>query len=83
MIRRLKAVCCLHRSARFLMMLRFDDAQPDRRFLIPVGGQMEPGESPVEAARREVWEELSIGAESLRFLGILEDKFRFRGQHLE
>lgn len=73
-------VCCLGRAAEFLFTARYDDARPERRFLIPVGGAIEPGEQPAAAAARETREELGIEVDDFHLLGVLEDRFEFREQ---
>lgn len=45
---------------RVLLFRGQDPNQPGIRFWFPTGGGIEPGESPEEAARREVWEETGL-----------------------
>ncbi|CAN5539933.1 MAG: NUDIX domain-containing protein [Actinomycetota bacterium] len=46
-------------------------------FLIPVGGTVEPRESPEDAMVREVWEEMEVEVVAPVFLGALEDVFDY------
>lgn len=39
------------------------------------GGRIEPGESPLETALRETWEEIGIGPEKIEILGSLSELF--------
>jgi 8-oxo-dGTP pyrophosphatase MutT (NUDIX family) len=63
----------------------------DLAFWEPVGGKINPGESPIQAMRREIKEELNTSLESLEQVGVelanFSDKFRltmniFRGSGL-
>jgi len=39
------------------------------------GGRIEPGETAIETARRETWEEIGIGSEKIEILGSLSELF--------
>lgn len=54
-------VCVVHKNKILL-------AKPPRGWGLP-GGRMEPGESPEDCARREVYEEASIDLGRLRLIG--------------
>lgn len=43
------------------------------------GGRIEPGETPEEAAVREIWEELRVRQESIELLGPLDRMIHFSG----
>ncbi|MEP7214686.1 MAG: NUDIX domain-containing protein [Anaerolineaceae bacterium] len=46
----------------------------------PVGGGIKPGERAIEAARREILEELGIAPQQFRLLGVLENIFTIEGK---
>lgn len=76
---RSKVVCVLNNGDHYLLTVRVD---PVKRltFLIPVGGGVEPGESPEEAVHREVHEELGIGLADAQFLGTLVNTLQWKGE---
>lgn len=59
-------IAVIERKVLLLRVLRL--LAPDSRYELP-GGRVERGESPVEAAARELHEEADIVVESLRYLG--------------
>lgn len=50
------------------------------RFYRPLGGEIEPGESPDQALVREMREELSEEIRLVRHLGALDNRFVFEGR---
>jgi len=50
-------------SGRVLLLCGFDPADPGRPFWFTVGGGLDPGETPAEAAARELREEVGIAAD--------------------
>jgi len=48
-------IVCLDAQYR-LLLLRWRDPHSGQFLWEPPGGGIEPGESPIEAARRELWE---------------------------
>jgi 8-oxo-dGTP pyrophosphatase MutT (NUDIX family) len=58
--RRAARVLVVDASNRVLMLRGFDPAEPSRRYWFTVGGGLEPGESVVEAAVRELFEETGL-----------------------
>lgn len=54
---------------RVLLLYGFDPEQPDRAFWFTVGGAIEDGETPAEAAARELHEEAGIRARAEDFSG--------------
>jgi 8-oxo-dGTP pyrophosphatase MutT (NUDIX family) len=69
---RVVAFVVLRRDGRFLMAKLRDG---ERTFYRPPGGGIERGERAVDAARREIREELGIDVAELRQLGVLENIF--------
>lgn len=65
--RRAARVLLLDPAGRVLMLHGWDPARPEHRYWFTVGGGLEPGESLVDAAVREVFEEtgLRVGAGDL------------------
>ena len=49
------------------------------RFYRPLGGEIEFGELAIDAARRELREEISAEITDVRLLGIVENRFTFMG----
>lgn len=54
---------------RVLLLHGFDPARPDRRYWFTIGGALEDGEAPREAAVRELFEEVGIPARVEEFTG--------------
>ncbi len=70
-IKRCAAMVILENQERFLLLRRAKP--PNRGLFVPVGGKLEPFESPASAARRETEEETGIrlSPDQLRFCGVL------------
>ena len=62
-----------------MMVLQFEDNylllkrknEPNQGMYVPVGGKLDPYESPQAAAIRETWEETGIQVDAPKFAGIL------------
>jgi 8-oxo-dGTP diphosphatase len=66
------AVLILLKSAdQFLLLLR--DREPNQGLYTPVGGKLDPGERPLDAALRETREETGIHIQDPKFCGILTE----------
>lgn len=63
-------ICCV-REGRVLVIKRH--REPFAGFWAPPGGKMEPGESPLECARRELSEETGLVADVLQLRGIVRE----------
>lgn len=72
------ALCVFQHGGRFLIAEMID---PPTSLLLhrPAGGGMEPGETPEEAVRREVMEELGLAIEAPRCLGSIDHIWRWKG----
>lgn len=62
-------LCVLHNEETLLLLYR--TKEPNRGKYIPVGGHIEPFETPREAAVREVREETGYIVQDLQFCGVL------------
>lgn len=65
-------LCYLERDGKYLMMHRTkkkNDMNIDK--WIGVGGKFKDGETPYECARREIFEETNLTANSLKYRGIV------------
>lgn len=73
------AICVFRRGDRILVSENYDPARGET-FYRPLGGGIEFGERSIEAARREIREELGAEVRNLRLLGVLENIFSFDGK---
>ena len=65
-------LCYLERDGAYLMMHRIKkEVDENRDKWIGVGGKMEAGESPFDAARREIAEECALTPSKLDYRGII------------
>lgn len=73
MSKRIAAMIILRSGSRYLLLRRKNE--PNRGMYVPVGGKLEPHESPRAAASRELLEEtgIEVAAEELTFCGILTE----------
>ena len=72
-------VLCLDPAGRVLL-LRWRDPADHRVFWEPPGGGLEPGESPIAAARRELQEETGLPGEAvLECSVVVQRDFRWNG----
>lgn len=75
---RVKAVCVFTNHGRILVNEGYDKAD-GQRFLVPIGGRVEFGESTEQAITREVAEELSAEVTDVALMGVLENQFTLEG----
>jgi 8-oxo-dGTP pyrophosphatase MutT (NUDIX family) len=76
-------VLCLDPGGRVLL-LRWRDPADRTIYWEPPGGGLEPGESAIDAARRELHEETGLPAESVLDRAIVVQRdFRWNGQHFQ
>lgn len=73
------AICVFRDGSRILVARGTDDVKGET-FLRPLGGEVEAGESVVDALRREIREELGAELSDPRLLGVLENVFTYRGE---
>ena len=70
------------RDARVLLTVRSEDLPTHKGQVSFPGGRMEPGETPVEAALREAWEEVGLEPDDVEVIGEMDDAFTPIGFHV-
>ena len=73
------ALCVLWRGKSFLVGEGYDSVKQER-FFRPLGGEVEPGESPEEAVVREMLEEIGQHVVVTRHLGTFDNRFVYEGK---
>jgi ADP-ribose pyrophosphatase YjhB (NUDIX family) len=76
---RVKSVCVFRHHDKVLLSEGYDPGKRER-YLIPIGGGVNFGETAKDAARRETLEEIGAEADSFELLGIFENLFVFDGK---
>ena len=76
---RFVVLCVFQNENRILVGTGYDDVK-DQKFLRPLGGSVEFGETALEAVRREMREELHAEISNPVQLGVLENLFTCRGE---
>lgn len=70
----------IFRQGRRILVTEGFDSVKKERFARPPGGGIEMGETSAEALHREIREELGQEITQLRQVGVLENRFTYRGQ---
>ncbi|CCH53271.1 Mutator mutT protein AltName: Full=7,8-dihydro-8-oxoguanine-triphosphatase [Fibrisoma limi BUZ 3] len=70
-LKRTAVLCVLRHGTTFLLLKRLKEPNKDQ--YTPVGGKLDPYESPLQAAYRETWEETGIKADRMTFCGVLTE----------
>jgi 8-oxo-dGTP diphosphatase len=70
-IKKIAAMVILRSGGRYLLLKR--GKAPNKGKYLPVGGKLEPYETPVECAIRETYEETGIRIDQPRFCGMLTE----------
>lgn len=76
---RFVAICVFRDGNRILVASGHDDVK-NERFFRPLGGAVEFGESAEEALHREIREELGREIKNVVRLGVIENRFEYRGR---
>lgn len=69
---KLLTICMIRDGDKVLLLNKLNHPDPHSRGFIPPGGKVERGESPVEAAMREVMEETGLVVSELVYKGLYE-----------
>lgn len=70
-LKRVATLCILRNKDKYLLLKRLKE--PNKDMYVPVGGKIDPFESPDDAVVREVMEETGIHIASKQFCGILTE----------
>lgn len=70
-LKKAATLCILKNHNSFLLLKRLKD--PNKDMYTPIGGKLDPFESPLQGALRETWEEAGIKLENMQFCGILTE----------
>lgn len=70
-IKKVATICVLKNGDHFLLLKRAKE--PNIGLYTPLGGKLDPFETPLNAAIRETWEESGIKVNNMEFRGILTE----------
>lgn len=70
-IKKIAVICILKHRDHFLLLKRWKE--PNKDLYTPLGGKLDPFETPLEAAKRETKEESGIEPNEMNFCGILTE----------
>lgn len=70
-LKRTAVICVLKNGNNFLLLKRLKE--PNKDTYTPVGGKLDPYESPYQAALRETYEETGLKVEKMKFCGMLTE----------
>ncbi len=73
------SLCVFRHQGRILVFCGYDPVEKEK-FYRPLGGGVKFREGAEKAMRREIKEELGASVTGVRLLGILENKFTYRGK---
>lgn len=69
--KRTATLCILRHKDKFLLLKRLKE--PNKDSFTPVGGKLDPFESPLKSAIRETFEETGIKVDTMKYCGILTE----------
>jgi 8-oxo-dGTP diphosphatase len=70
-LKKIAVICILKHKNHFLLLKRLKE--PNKDLFTPLGGKLDPFETPLSAAKRETFEESGIEVEDMDFCGILTE----------
>lgn len=70
-LKRVATLCILRHKDKFLLLKRLKE--PNKDNFTPVGGKLDPFESPLKSAIRETFEETGIKVDTMQYCGILTE----------
>ncbi|MTG96788.1 MULTISPECIES: NUDIX hydrolase [Myroides] len=70
-IKKIATLCVLRNGSNLMLLKRLKE--PNKDMYTPVGGKIEPFETPEEGVIRETFEETGIKVEKVKFCGILTE----------
>jgi 8-oxo-dGTP diphosphatase len=70
-LKRTATLCILRHQDKFLLLKRLKE--PNKNNFTPVGGKLDPFESPLKSAIRETFEETGIKLDTMKYCGILTE----------
>lgn len=70
-LKRVATLCVLKHGRRLLLLHRLKE--PNKGKYAPVGGKIEPYETPLQSVKRETWEETGVYVDNPKFCGILTE----------
>ncbi|PWJ41057.1 NUDIX hydrolase [Sediminitomix flava] len=70
-LKRTATLCVLKHGQKFLLLKRLKE--PNKDMYTPVGGKLDPFESPLKAAIRETFEETGIEVKHMKYCGLLTE----------
>lgn len=70
-LKRTATLCILRHHDKFLLLKRLKE--PNKDNFTPVGGKLDPFESPLKSAIRETFEETGIKVAAMKYCGILTE----------
>ncbi|HUS83651.1 MAG TPA: NUDIX domain-containing protein [Anaerolineales bacterium] len=78
---KLRAIAiCVFRSEGSIFVFEGRDEEKDETFYRPLGGTIEFGEYSIDTVQRELREEIEEEIRNIRYLGMLENVFRYEGE---
>jgi 8-oxo-dGTP pyrophosphatase MutT (NUDIX family) len=74
-----KAIC-VFRNGNEILVSEYHDPIKNEPFYRPIGGRIEFGEDSSVALAREIKEEIDAEIDNVRFMGVLENIYHFKGK---